>query len=400
VIILESVGKVLIIVQNLPIPFDRRVWLEATSLFSEGYTVSVVSPKGKGSDYQEGHQILEGINIYRYPAPPEATNFIGYFYEFIYCWIMTAILSIKIWRSIGFDIIHACNPPETYFLLALFYKLFQKKFIFDHHDLSPEMYLAKRNGKRDFLYRGLLLLEYLTFKTADVIITTNQSHKEIAMSRGGKDEDSIFIVRSGPDFDRLTLLDPEPELKEGYNYLACYLGEMCPQDGVDYLLNTVDKYINQLGRKDTKFVLLGGGSALNEMKALSKELDLDKFVRFTGRVSDNDLCRYLSTADVCLDPDPFTDWSNQSTMNKIMEYMTFGKPIVAFDLKENRFSAKDAAVYAEPNDVIEYASLISSLMDDEDKRQKMQVIGRQRVENELAWEYSKPNLFKAYARLG
>jgi len=391
-----SAGKILIIVQNLPVPFDRRVWLEATTLTAAGYGVSVISPKGKYGSFQSSHEILEGVYIYRYPAPPEASGILGYVIEFAYCWIMTAFLSLRVWVTRGFDVIHACNPPETYFLLALLYKLAGVRFVFDHHDLSPEMYVAKGGDPAGLLYRGLLWLERQTFRAADVIVTTNLSHKEIAMTRGDVDAERIFIVRSGPDFGRLQVLPPEPALKSGFPFLACYLGEMCPQDGVDYLLRAVKILVGELGRHDVKFVLVGGGPALAGLRELKSGLGLDQIVEFTGRVSDHLLCRYLSTADICLDPDPYTEWADKSTMNKIMEYMAFGKPVVAFDLKENRYSAREAAVYATPNDVREFASLIAELLDDEQRRKKMGAYGSARVRSELAWSYSAPNLLAAY----
>ena len=395
---MASLGNVLIIVQNLPVPFDRRVWLEANTLSEAGYDISVISPKGQHGKYQESYQVLDDIHIYRYPAPPEAQGFLGYVVEFVYCWLMSAWLSIKVWRKQGIDIIHACNPPETYFLLAWFYKLVGKKFIFDHHDLSPEMYLAKGGKQGGLLYHGLLWLEKLTFKTADIVITTNESHKTIAKSRGFVAEDRIFIVRTGPDFDRLQQLPPEPELKDGLPNMLCYLGEMCAQDGVDLVLEVAKSLRDEHGRSDVKVVLLGGGPELEKLKQMNRDMGLDSFVEFKGRVSDHDLCRYLSTADVCLDPDPYTDWSNQSTMNKIMEYMAFGKPTVAFDLKENRFSAGHAAVYAKPNEVQEFTGLIVDLLDSPRDRQKMGKYGLQRARSELAWDYSKPYLLDAYRK--
>lgn len=392
-------GNVLIIVQNLPVPFDRRVWLEAKTLREAGYHVSVISPTGKHGQYQERQLVHDGIHIYRYNAPPEAHGVPGYVLEFVYCWLMTAWLSLKVWREQGIDAIHACNPPETYFLLAWFYKLFGKKFLFDHHDLSPEMYLAKDGTSKGFLYKGLLLLERLTFKTADVVVTTNESHKEIAMRRGDVPEANIFIVRTGPDFERLQIKPIEPALKDGRSYLVCYLGQMCPQDGVDYVLRAAKRLAVAHERDDIKFVMMGGGPSTEELRRLNKELGTDRFVEFTGRVSDEDLCRYLSTADLCVDPDPYSEWSNQSTMNKIMEYMAFGKPTVAFDLKENRFSAREAAVYAEPNDIDQFASLIDQLLKDCERRRKMGEYGLARVHNQLAWAYSKPHLLDAYERL-
>ncbi len=393
---MASPGNVLIIVQNLPVPFDRRVWLEANTLRDAGYDVSVISPKGQHGNYQENNLALDGIHIYRYKAPPEAQGVLGYVIEFVYCWIMTAWLSLKVWRLQGIDIIHACNPPETYFLLAWFYKLAGKKFIFDHHDLSPEMYLAKGGKKDGVLHRGLLLLEKLTLKTADVVITTNESHKLVAMTRGNVPEDRVFIVRTGPDFDRLQMLPSEPSLKGGFPNMICYLGEMCAQDGVDLVLEAAKSLRDEHGRDDVKIVLMGGGPELNRLQELNKEMKLDSFVEFKGRVTDHDLCRYLSTTDICLDPDPYTDWSNQSTMNKIMEYMAFGKPTVAFDLRENHYSAQEAAVYAEPNEVGLFTELIVDLLDDPDKREEMGTYGVERVRSKLAWDFSKPYLLEAY----
>ncbi len=397
---MASPGKVLIIVQNLPVPFDRRVWLESTTLKQAGYGVSVISPTGKHGDFKKTHEVIEGINVYRYPAPPEAEGVIGYAFEFSYAWLMTALLSLVVWVRHGFNVMQACNPPETYFLLAWFYKLFGKKLIFDHHDLSPEMYVAKGGKKGGLPYRLLLLLEKLTFKTADVVMTTNLSHKEIAVKRGGFDPNKVFVVRSAPNLDRFTRYDPIPELKEGAPYLICYLGEMCPQDGVDHMLYAAQVVLNEHNRKDVHFTFIGGGPSLEDLRKLKSKLGLDEYITFTGRVSDDDLCRYLSTADICVDPDPFTEWSNQSTMNKIMEYMAFGCPIVAFDLKENHYSAQDAAIYATPNDVDEMAALIVDLLENPDKRQEMGSYGLNRIENELAWQYSQPHLLAAYAAAG
>ncbi|NQT48560.1 MAG: glycosyltransferase family 4 protein [Chloroflexi bacterium] len=390
-------GRILIIVQNLPVPFDRRVWLEAKTLTQAGCQVSVISPRGKKNDLW--YEVREGVSLYHYPPPPPANGVFGYLFEFIYCWLMTFFLSTVIFFREGFDVIQACNPPETYFVLGRFYKLLGRKFIFDHHDLSPEMFVAKGSRKESILYRGLLWLEEQTFKTADVVVTTNQSHKKIATTRGGVPEDRVFIVRSGPDFERLKILSPEPTLKDSFKFLGCYLGEMCPQDGVDYLLQAIKIFIDELGRQDTKFVLMGGGPALNELERLKAELGLDEFVEFTGRVSDYDLCRYLSTADICLDPDPYTEWADKSTMNKMMEYMAFGKPIIAFDLKETRYSAQKAAIYVAANSVHEFAMAIDVLLGDEKRRQEMGQFGLDRVQKVLAWDYSKPNLLAAYSKV-
>ncbi|MEZ4617226.1 MAG: glycosyltransferase [Caldilineaceae bacterium] len=253
---------------------------------------------------------------------------------------------LSLWVAVrrGFDILHACNPPETYFALGLFYKLFGKKFIFDHHDLSPEMYVAKGGKLNGMLYQILLRLERLTFFAADVVVTTNQSHRRLAMQRGRVPEENIFIVRSGPGFSTVAAAATRAALKDGFRYLICYLGEMCTQDGVDYMLKAAQTLITKHGRQDLKFVLMGGGPDLQRLRQMKSEMGLDGYVDFTGRVSDTDLCRYLSTADICIDPDPFTEWSDQSTMNKIMEYMAFAKPVVAFDLRENHHRARSGTL--------------------------------------------------------
>lgn len=394
---MASAGSVLIVVQNLPVPFDRRVWLEARALRDAGYEVSVISPAGRGGTHPAGTFDLERIRVYRYPPPPEATTTLGYIFEFAYCWLWTLVLTIRAWAFRPVDVFHACNPPETFFLVALPLKVLGTRFVFDHHDLSPEMYVAKGGRPGGLLHRGLLWLERATFRAADVVVTTNQSHRAVAKNRGGIPDDRVFVVRSGPDFERLIPVDPEPILKRGREHLVCYLGEMCKQDGVDYLLRAIRQIIDR-GRRDITFVLIGGGPELAELQSLAGRLELDEYVFFTGRASDEDLCRYLSTADVCVDPDPFTEWADQSTMNKIMEYMAFSKPIVAFDLREHRESAQTSAVYVPPNDVGQFGRAIERLIEDPDARAEMGEAGRRRVENELAWDYSIPPLLKAYAR--
>jgi glycosyltransferase involved in cell wall biosynthesis len=384
---------VLIIVQNLPVPFDRRVWLEATTLTKHGYKVSVISPRDRG---EATYTVLQGVALYRYWVPGNARGVLGYAFEFVYCWLATALLSLVVAVREGFDIIQACNPPDTYFALAALYKLAGKKFVFDHHDLSPEMYLAKFPDSRGAFYRALLFLERMTFRTADLVLATNESHKEIALLRGGVPQERIHIVRSGPDFARLRQLPAEPALKEGRKYLVAYLGEMCPQDGVDYLLRAVKVLRDELGMADVLVVLIGGGPALPALRAYADSLGLDGTVKFTGRVSDHDLCRYLSTADLCVDPDPKSEWADRSTMNKILEYMALGKPIVAFDLKEHRRSAGQAAVYARPNEESDLALQIKRVLLDEPLRARMGRIGRQRVMEQLSWEHTSVSLVRAY----
>ena len=393
----KSQRKVLIIVQNLPVPFDRRVWLEATTLRDHGYKVSVISPKSK--EFTKSYERIDDIAVYRYKMPIDADGVLSYFIEFAYAWIMTALLSLKVLIREGFDVIHACNPPETYWVLGALYKLFGKSFIFDHHDLSPEMFLAKYEKRGGLLHRMLLWLERRSMRTADLVISTNQSYREIALTRGGKSPADVYILRSGPKLDRLRPMAPDPRLKEGKKYMVSYLGEMCPQDRVDYLIRIADYLVNEIGRKDVLFVLMGGGPAMPKVKELSEEMGLQEYVRFTGRVFDDQISRYLSTTDVCVGPDPWTEYADLSTMNKILEYMAFGKPIVSFDLREARYSAQQAALYIQPNDIAAFARAIDTLLEDDELRRSMGAYGRKRLVESLSWEHTRKGLLAAYEEI-
>lgn len=387
--------RVLIIVQNLPVPFDRRVWLEATSLTAAGYAVSVICPKAKG--YNESFERLEGVDIYRYGLPIDAQGALGFVMEFAWCFLRTFMKSVRIAvAGRGFDVIHACNPPETFWLLGWFWRLFGKRFLFDHHDLSPEMYAAKFQRASGPMYRGLLFLERMTFWTADVVITTNESHKKIAQQRGGLAADDVYIVRSGPDLDRFKVYEPDPSWKRGKAQLLVYLGEMCKQDGVDHLVRAVAALRDDFGHDDFHAVFVGGGPEQPLIKAYAAEVGVAELCTFTGRVSDEDLCRILSSADVAVDPDPKNDWSDKSTMNKIMEYMFFGLPIVAYELTEHRVSAEDAAVYAEPNSERALAEAVSALLRAPEQRRRMSAYGTNRVREKLVWQHSVPPLLAAY----
>lgn len=387
--------RVLIIVQNLPVPFDRRVWLEATSLTEAGYSVSVICPKAKG--FNTSFETLEGVDIYRYDLPIDAQGALGFVMEFAWCFIRSFMKSVRIAVSgRGFDIIHACNPPETFWLLGWFWRVFGKRFLFDHHDLSPEMYAAKFERADGLMYRGLLFLERMTFKTADVVITTNESHKKIAQDRGGMAADDVYVVRSGPDVSRFKVYDPDPSWKNGKPFAIVYLGEMCKQDGVDHLVRAVRILRDDLGRDDVHAIFVGGGPEQPLLKEYADEQGVGDICTFTGRVSDEDLCRILSSADVAVDPDPKSDWSDKSTMNKIMEYMFFGLPIVSYDLTEHRVSAQDAAIYAESNSEAALAQEVAKLLDDPETRKKMSEYGSHRVRESLVWQHSVPPLLTAY----
>jgi glycosyltransferase involved in cell wall biosynthesis len=393
----ERRKRVLIVVQNLPVPLDRRVWLEAVTLTRNDWLVSVICPKSKA--YDCSFECLEKVNIYRYRIPVDAQGKVGLIAEFVWCFVATVILSFRVaLRGGGFDILHICNPPETYWPLAWFWRCFGKIFIFDHHDLSPEMAEARFGYQRGLLIWALLLFERLTFQVAQVVITTNDSHRQIAIERGRKNPADVFIVRSGPDLATFKLLPPDPTLKKGKKHLVVYLGEICKQDGVDYMLRAIKILREDLGRRDFHCILVGGGPYQPAIVSYADEIGVGDLCTFTGRISDVSLCAVLSSADIAIDPDPKTSWSNKSTMNKIMEYMWFGLPIVAFDLQESRISAGEAAVFVEANQEAAMARAVADLFDSGERRTRLGHIGRQRVLNGLAWEFSVPALLAAYNR--
>ncbi|MBW8271287.1 glycosyltransferase family 4 protein [Caldovatus aquaticus] len=387
--------RVLIVVQNLPVPFDRRVWLEATTLARAGYRVSVICPRMKG--FTAGRETLEDVDIHRYPLPISAEGTLGFAAEFAWCFVMTALLSVRVALfGRGFDVLHACNPPETYWLLGAFWRLFGKVFLFDHHDLSPEMYAAKFGREGGLLFRALLFLERMTFRVAQVVVTTNESHKAIAVSRGGKAPEDVHVVRSGPDLARFALHGRDAGWSRGKPFLVAYLGEICRQDGVDHLVRAMRILRDGLGRRDVHCVLVGGGPHQPAIARYAEEIGVADCCTFTGRVSDDTLCRILSSADIGVDPDPKTAWSDKSTMNKVVEYMFFGLPVLAYDLHETRVSAGEAGLYVTANDERALAEGIARLLDDAPARRRMGEIGRQRVRTALAWSYSVPPLLAAY----
>lgn len=386
--------RVLIIVQNLPVPFDRRVWQEATELKKAGYDISIICPKGK--EYTAPYEVIDGIHIYRHPLPLEAKGALGYLLEYSSSLFWEFWLASRVFFERGFDVIHACNPPDNIFLIGAFFKfLFRKKFVFDHHDINPELYEAKF-AKRDFFYKIMLWWERCSFALADVSIATNGSYRQIAIERGRMNPKNVYIVRSGPSLERLKIVPAVPELKKGREFLVGYVGVMGQQEGIHYLIEAARHIVHTLGRTDVQFILVGGGPMLEELQQMAADKSVSEYMTFTGRVSDEVLLQALNTADVCVNPDEVNAMNDKSTMNKIMEYMALGKPIVQFDVTEGKVSAGEASLYAEANNAVDMADKIVFLLDRPEQRAEMGRIGRARIEEELAWPHEAPKLLAAY----
>src|SRR5438876_4271924 len=394
--------KVLMLVENPPVPPDPRIWAEATTLRDHGFQVSVICPKGY-SQHQESYVCIDNIHIYRYKLPANADKFTSYITEYGVALLKTFWLSWKVLLRHGFDVIHAANPPDLFFLIGLFYRLLGKKYVFDQHDLAPEMFLVKFHGHLTFarmlVHQLLLFFEWCSYQVAHYVIATNLSQKSNATQRGRCSPGKVFVVRNGPDLKRLKPVAPEADLKRGRRYLLAYIGVMGQQDGVEYALHALHELVHKRGRQDVALVLMGDGDHAATLRMLARELELDSYVNFTGWTESKDIVRYLTVADVGLSPDPENGLNEFSTMIKTMEYMAMGKPVVAFDLAETRFSAQGAALYARPNVVKDFADKIETLLDDEELRYKLGAYGRKRIEEELRWEASKEHLLLVYKRL-
>ena len=388
--------RVLIIVENLPAPFDRRVWSEATTLAAAGYDVSIICPALKGCESRR--ETIDGVHIYRHPIREADGSALGYLREYAGALFWQMRLALRVWRERGVDVVHACNPPDLIFLVALIFKLFGKKFIFDHHDLCPELFEAKF-GKRGLFWRFLFAAERLTFLAADVSIATNQSYRRIAIERGRMKPEDVFVVRSGPKLDKLEIRSPKPELKKGADFLVGYVGVIGPQEGLDLLVDAAAVLKERYAPARVHFAVVGGGPALESIKTLARERGLADDFTFTGRASDDLLLDILNTADVCVNSDRWSEMNDKSTMNKIMEYMALGKPIVQFDLHEGRESAGAASLYARPDDPEDFAEKIAYLIEHPDDRARMGAIGRQRIVENLSWAHSAPALLAAYKRV-
>lgn len=387
--------KILIIVENLPVPFDTRVWQEATTLVKNGYIVSVICPKGKGYDLE--YEELNGVHIFRHDLPKEGNGAIGYAKEYLSALKAEKKLAKKVYKEIGFDVIQGCNPPDNIYMVAKKYKKYGVHYVFDHHDICPELFEAKFGKKKGLLYKSQIYFERKTYKNCTFAFVTNQSYKKIAIERGKMPEDRVIILRSGPRLERMKIQQPKEELKRGYKYMVGYLGVIGQQEGVEYILDCA-KYIKE-HENNVFWGIVGGGPHLEFLRNKCSEMGLDDCVCFTGRVSDEVMLDYLNTADVCVNSDTYNSMNDKSTMNKILEYMCLAKPIVQFDLTEGRFSAQDASLYAENNNAIDMVNKIIYLLENPELRNKMGDFGRNRIINELSWEHTSKNLIDGYKKL-
>lgn len=384
---------VCIIIENLPAPMDRRVWQESRALRDAGYTVSIICPKR--GEFTKSYEELEGIEIHRYSLP-EARGPAGYLIE--YSWALAAqfALALKVYGRRRFKIIQACNPPDTIFIAARFFKLLGVKFVFDHHDLNPELFEAKFGKKSGLLYRLVCLAERMTYRAADVSIATNESYKAVAIERGGMTPERVFVVRSAPDPAVLFPRPPDAGLKRGKKFLIAFLGVMGAQEGLDLLLEALKIVVEKRGAGEIGCTLMGGGPERAQLMERAQRLGLDPVVHFPGRVTDAEMAAVLSTADLCVAPDPKNPMNDQSTMNKILEYMAFGRPVVLFDLTEGRRSAGEGALYARPNDPADFAAQILALLESGALRERLGHAGRERIETALNWAGEKEEYLRAY----
>lgn len=395
-----SAGKnrsILIVVENLPVPFDRRVWMESTTLRDAGYTVSVISPTGKG--YEKTYEVIDGIHVYRHKLPLEHSSVLGYLREYSSALWNEWRLARKAFKEHRFQTFHASNPPDLIFIVALWFKLFHGvKFLFDHHDLTPELYESKFN-KRGFFYHCMKISERMTFELASKVISTNQSYKNVAIERGKKSPSDVHIVRSGPNLEKFKPVPPDPAYFNNRKYLVGYMGVMGEFDGVDHLVRAAEVLVKGKGREDIQFCFVGSGPCFEELQQLAADLGIAGHVEFCGRVSDEEMIARLSSCDVCVDCDPLNALNDKCTMNKILEYMALKRPIVQYDLTEGRFSAQEASIYAEPNNVEDLAAKIEELLADEPRRKTMGEYGAKRMADELEWRYQIPKLLHAYDEL-
>lgn len=389
--------SVLIVVQNLPVPMDRRVWLEATTLTHEGYNVSVICPMGRGWD--KPFEVIDDVHIYRYPCDFEAhSGVLAYAREWGGALWHMFRLARKVRRERGFQVIHGCNPPDLIFLLGLAYRPFGVRYLFDHHDVCPELFEAKF-AKRGLIYRVMRLWERITFAVASVSIATNESFRRIATGRGGMKDEDVFVVRSAPRIENFRILPPESDIAGRAGTTFGYVGVIGQQEGLDLLVDAVRHLVTGLGHPDVHFFIVGFGPELPEIKAYVAKRGLEEYFTFTGALYGDDLLKILNSVDIGVSPDPKNPMNDISTMNKVMEYMTLEKPVVQFDLTEGRASAAESSLYAGGNEPLEFARKMAELIDNPEKRREMGKKGRKRVLEQLSWSHSVPQLLAAYDRI-
>jgi glycosyltransferase involved in cell wall biosynthesis len=387
---------VLILVQNLPVPFDRRVWQEALALVGAGYAVHVVCPATR--EYRRRRETLDGVRIYRYRPGPEARRSAAYLAEYTIAIAAQLWLALQIRLRHRIRVVHICNPPDLLFVVALPLVALGACLIYDHHDACPELMMAKRHAEAGWHVRLAKLLERLTYRVADVSIETNESYRDIALGRGRMSAEDVFVVRSAPDTARLGKGRPDEKWRYGRKHLIGYVGVMGLQDGLDYLIDAARVIICEWWREDIQFVLVGSGPEYPRLRERVRSMGIDDQVVFTGRLPDKDLAAVLATTDVCVNPDEVNRMNDISTMNKVMEYMAAGKPIVQFDLREGRVSAGDASLYAAANDANSLAACIVRLIDDPATREQMGHLGLLRLKTALGWDLQVPHLLAAYER--
>jgi glycosyltransferase involved in cell wall biosynthesis len=383
----------LVLVENLSVPTDRRVWMECRSLRGAGWDVVVVCPKGTERD-RDAHELREGVEIHRFDLRPGASGPVGYLREYGSALRAIRTLVRRLARERRFDVVQACNPPDGLLLAALPLRRRGAAFVFDHHDLVPELYLTRFGGRKTPLYRATLLAERVSYALADIVLTPNESYRRVAIERGRKPAERVFVVRNAPDLERFRPGEPDPQLKRGRAHLLAYVGVMGPQDGGDVAVRAL--HLLRRRRDDWRAVFAGDGDALPDLRRLTSELGLDDAVEFSGWAGDAEITRLLSTADLCLSPEPATPLNVASTMIKVAEYMAMERPVVAFDLPETRYTAAGAAAYAPAGDEDAFAGRIDELLDDPERRAAMGKSGRARLRDGLSWPYSEQALLAAY----
>lgn len=389
---------VVIIEENSSVPLDVRVWYEATSLRDAGWRVVVVCPDTSKTIKKCVESDLEGVKLFKFPLYFAQKGAGSYIWEYINALVAITQLCHRVWRKYKFQVMHICNPPDIFFMIAAFYRLLGVKVIFDHHDLFPELVKIHSNGLLGkVMYRIARVSEFLTMATANVILSTNASYRKIALTRGKKKSDSVFVVRNGPKSDQFTLVEPDLKLREGFAHMACYVGVMAEQDGVVELIDVLEHVVIKQGRKDILFILIGDGAMRIAVDEKVRRLRLDRYVRVVGFIRDKLLLRrYICTADICLAPEPLNPLNKFSTFIKVGEYMAMAKPVVAYDLIETRYTAQKAALYAPSGDISAYAKAVVTLIDSPEKRKTMGNFGKKRINELFCWEQQSQNLFKAY----